>query len=130
MVALLLTVEATTTPVFTNLGGLAETNEESIIVPRLEGIHCVTQWWGGQSQALPQLGRHPIGQGRPCTHRSLCQRVAVSGSGPPALMGVSIWQRWTVGTMYLSGHHSPPAPTVPSIGPKGWCGAGPSSEPP
>ena len=44
--ALLLTVEATTTPVFANLSGLAETNEESIIVPHLEGVHCVTQWWG------------------------------------------------------------------------------------
>ena len=46
MVALLLTVEATTIPVFANLSGLAETNEESIIVPRLKGIHCVAQWWG------------------------------------------------------------------------------------
>ena len=45
-VALLLTVEAMTTPVFANLSGLAETNEESIIVPHLKGVHCVTQWWG------------------------------------------------------------------------------------
>ena len=46
MVALLLTVEATTTPVFANLSGLVETNEESIIVPCLEGVHCVIKWWG------------------------------------------------------------------------------------
>ena len=35
-----------TTPVFANLSGLVETNEESIIVPCLEGVHCVAQWWG------------------------------------------------------------------------------------
>ena len=46
MVALLLTVEAMTTPVFANLSSLVETNEECIIVPRLEGVHCVAQWQG------------------------------------------------------------------------------------
>ena len=56
--------------------------------------------------------------------------AAVGGNATQASVGVSIWQRWMVGTMYISGHHSPPAPTAPSKGPKGWCGAGPSNEPP
>ena len=85
---------------------------------------------GVQSRAPPRLGQCPIGQGRPCTHCSYCQGAAVGVNAPPALVGVLIWQRWMVGTVYVSGHHSPPVPTVPSIGPKGWCGAGPSSEPP
>ena len=85
---------------------------------------------GGQSWAPPRLGQRPTGQGAPCTHRSFCQWVAVGVDTLPALVGVLIWQRWTVGTVYVSGHHSPPAPAAPSIGPKGWCGAGTSSEPP
>ena len=42
-VALLLTIEAAALPVLTDLSGLAENYEESIIVPRLEGIQCVAQ---------------------------------------------------------------------------------------
>ena len=65
MVTLLLTIEADTVPVFTDLSSLAETYEESIIVPCLEGVDHVAQWcrveighhlgWGGI-----QLGRQTV----------------------------------------------------------------------
>ena len=44
-VTLLLAVEAMATPEFTNLSGLLEAYEESIIVPAFQGIHCVIEHW-------------------------------------------------------------------------------------
>ena len=82
---LLLTVEAMTTPVFANLSSLVETNEESIIVPRLKG--CVAQWWG------VNLGHH-LSWGSVQFGRADCVPIVPFVSG--RLSVVTLHQLWWV----------------------------------
>ena len=42
-VTLLLAVEATATPEFTNLSGLPEAYEEPIVVPTIQGVYCIVE---------------------------------------------------------------------------------------
>ena len=62
MVTLLLAVEATATPEFTNLSGLLEAYEKPIVVPAFQGIHCIIEHWRVGLRCCLHLGGIQLGR--------------------------------------------------------------------
>ena len=88
----LLTREADAMSVFTDLSSLAETYEESVIVPRLEGIHCVAQRCGVNLGHRLSWGSIQLGGADSIPIIPFYQWVAVSDNALPALVVVKVWQ--------------------------------------
>ena len=91
-VVLLLTIEADAMSVFTDLSSLAETYEESVIVPCLEGIHCVAQRCRVDLGHRLSWGSIQLGGADSIPVIPFYQWVAVGDNTLPALVVVKVWQ--------------------------------------
>ena len=99
-------------PVFTDLSSLAETYEESIIIPCLEGIDCVAQWCRVDLGCRLSWGGIQLGGADSIPIISFISGWLSVITFPPASVVAMVWQTWMVGIGYTSKHHSPLAPTV------------------